>query len=75
MHLLILWLQSLSAMNLEPRKIKSVIVSIVSTSIYHDMMGSDAMILIFLMFSFKPVFHSPLSLSPRGSLVLLHFLP
>ena len=35
-HLLISWLQSPSAMILEPQKIKSVTVSIVSPSIYHD---------------------------------------
>ena len=38
-------------------------------------MGPDAMILVFWMLSFKPAFHSPLSPSSRGSLVLLHFLP
>ena len=38
-------------------------------------MGPDAMILVFWMLSFKPTFHSPLSLSSKGSLVLLHFLP
>ena len=36
--------------------------------------GTDAMIFIFWVLSFKSVFHSPLSLSSRGSLVL-HFLP
>ena len=55
-HLLILWLQSLSAMILEPPKIKSVTVSIVSPSICHDVMGPDAMILVFWMLSFKPTF-------------------
>ena len=45
--LLISWLQSLSAVVLEPKKIKSVTVSIVSPSIYHEVMGLDAMILIF----------------------------
>ena len=38
-------------------------------------MGPDAMILVFWMLSFKPTFHSPLSLSSRGFLVLLQFLP
>ena len=33
------------------------------------------MILVFLMLSFKPAFHSSLSPSSRGSLVPLHFLP
>ena len=46
-HLLISWLQSPSAVILEPPKIKSVTVSIVSPSIYHEMMGPDAMILAF----------------------------
>ena len=45
-HLLISWLQSLSAMILEPKKIKSVMVSIVSPSICHEVMGTDAMIFI-----------------------------
>ena len=45
--LLISWLQSPSAVILEPKKIKSVIVSIVSPSICHEMMGLDAMIFIF----------------------------
>ena len=46
-HLLISWLQSPSAVILEPKKIKSVTVSIVSSSICHEAMGSDAMILVF----------------------------
>ena len=46
-HLLISWLQSPSAMILEPNKIKSVTVSIVSPSICHEAMGLDAMILGF----------------------------
>ena len=45
--LFISWLQSPSAMILEPEKIKSVTVSIVSPSICHEVMGSDAMIFIF----------------------------
>ena len=45
-HLLISWLQSLSAVILEPKKIKSVIVYIVSPSICHKVMGPDAMILV-----------------------------
>ena len=74
-HLLISWLQSPSAMILKPKKIKSDTVSTVSPSISHEVMGPDAMILVFWMLSFKPTFHSPLSLSLRGSLVLPHFLP
>ena len=46
-HLLISWLQSPSAVILEPKKIKSVTVSIVSASVYHEVMGLDAMILVF----------------------------
>ena len=46
-HLLISWLQSPSAVILEPKKIKSVAVSIVSPSISHEVMGLDAMIFIF----------------------------
>ena len=45
-HLLISWVQSLSTVILEPRKIKSVIVSTFSSSIYHEVIGADAMILV-----------------------------
>jgi len=51
--LLISWLQSPFAVILEPRKIKSATVS---PSICHDVMGPDAMILVFWMLSFKPTF-------------------
>ena len=54
--LLISWLQSPSAMILEPKKVKSVTVSIVFPSICHEVMGPDAMILVFWMLSFKPTF-------------------
>ena len=47
MHLLISWMQLLSAVILEPRKIKSATVSIVFPSICHKMLGPDAMILVF----------------------------
>ena len=46
-HLLILWLQSPSAVIWESKKIKSVTVYIISPSICHEVMGPDAMILIF----------------------------
>ena len=46
-HLLISWLQSPSAVILEPRKIKSVTVSIVLHSVCHEVLGLDAMILVF----------------------------
>ena len=54
--LLISCLQSLSAMILEPKKIKSVTTSIVTPSICHEVMGPDAMIIVFWMLSFKPTF-------------------
>ena len=45
--LLFSWLQSSSAVILEPREIKSATVSTVSPSICHEVMGPDAMILVF----------------------------
>ena len=45
--LLILWLQSLSEVILEPQKIKSDTVSTVSPSVSYEMMGPDAMIFVF----------------------------
>ena len=45
-HLLISWLQSPSAVILEPEKIKSVTVSIVSPFICHKVMGPDAVIFL-----------------------------
>ena len=54
--LLISWLQSPSAVILEPQKIKSATVSTVSPSICHEVIGPDAMILLFWMLSFKPMF-------------------
>ena len=47
-HLLISWVQSPSAVILEPKKIKSVTVSILPPSICHEVMGPDAMIFVFL---------------------------
>ena len=46
-HLLISWLQSPSAVILEPIKIRSATISTVSPSICHEVMGLDAMILVF----------------------------
>ena len=46
-RLLISWLQSPSAVILEPRKIKSLTISIVSPSISHEVMGPEAMIFVF----------------------------
>ena len=73
--LLISWLQSPSAVILEPKKMKSVTLSVVSSSVCHKVMGPDAMILVFLMLSFKPAFHSPVSLSSRVSSLPRRFLP
>ena len=70
-HLLLSWLQSPSVVILEPKKIKFLTVSIVSPSVCYEVMGPDAMILVFWMLSFKPTS----SLSSRVSLVLLYFLP
>ena len=72
-RLFISWMQSPSAEILESKY--KVSVSIVSPSTCHEVMGLDAMILVFSMLSFRPTFHSPLSLSLRGFLVPLHFLP
>ena len=47
-HLLISWIQSPFAVMLETEKINSLTVSIVSPSIWHDVMGTDVMILVFL---------------------------
>ena len=55
-HLLIPWLQSPSEVILEPKKIKSVTVFIVSPSICYEVIGLDVMILVFWMLSFKPAF-------------------
>jgi len=55
-RLLISWLQSPSAVILEPPKIKSVTVSIASPSICHEVKEWDAMILVFWMWRFKPAF-------------------
>ena len=72
--LLISGLQPPSAVILEPKKIKFLIVFIVSLSICHEVIGSDAMIFIFWMLSFKPAFSlSSFTLnSPFCSLVSLH---
>ena len=55
-HLLISCLQSPSAVILEQPKIKSVTVSIVSPSVCHEVIGPNAMILVFWTLSFKPTF-------------------
>ena len=64
-RLLISWLQSPSAVILELPKIKYLTVS---PSISHEVMGPDAMILVFWMLSFRPTFSLSFSLSLRDSL-------
>ena len=90
-HLLISWLQSPSAVILEPKKIKSDTVYTVSPSISHEVMGPVAMIFVFWMLSFKPTFslssftlikrlfssssHSAIRVVSSAYLRLLIFLP
>ena len=52
-HLLISWLQSQSAVILEPKKRKSITISTFSSSIYHSLMRVDAMILVFFFFNIE----------------------
>ena len=67
--LLISWLQSPSAVILEPPKIKSVTVSTVSPCIYHEVI----MILLFWMLSFKPTFSlSSFTFTKRFFLAFCH---
>ena len=73
-HLLISRLQSLSAVFLEPKKINSVTVSTFSPSICHEVMGLDAMILVFWMSSFKPGFSLSSFTLIKRSLVPVPFL-
>ena len=54
--ILLSWLQSPSAVILEPKKVKSVTVSIVSPSIWHEVIGPDMMILVYWMLSFNSNF-------------------
>ena len=61
-HLSISWLQSQSAVILEPKNKKSLTVSTVSPFICHEVMGQDAMILVFEYWVLSQFFHSPLSL-------------
>ena len=64
-HLLISWLQSPSAVILEPPKLKSDTISTVFPSISHEVMGPDATIFVFWMLSFKPTFsHVQLFITP-----------
>ena len=74
--LLISRLQSPSAVILEPKKLKSVTVS---PSICHEVMGPDAMILVFWMLSFKPTFSLSsitfMSVLPGINLMILSTVP
>ena len=67
-HLLISWLQSPSAMILEPKKMKSATISIASPYISHEMMRPDAMILVFWMLSFN-------TMNSMKNVSLLNFCP
>ena len=74
-HLLISWLQSPSAVILEPPKIKSDTVSTASPSISHEVMGPDAMIFVFWMLSFKPALnYHTIALISHASKVMLKIL-
>ena len=64
--LLVSWLQSPSAVILDLKKIKSVTVSIVSSSICHEVMGLDTMILGFLQGFREGLFHFPSMLALPG---------
>ena len=55
-RLLISWLQSPPAVILELKEIKSLTVSTVSPSLCHEVMGLDAVNLVFWILSFKPTF-------------------
>ena len=72
-HLLISWLQSPSAVILEPKKTKSGTVSTVSPSISHEVMGPVPWSSFSECWALSQLFHSPLSLSSRGFLVPLHY--
>jgi len=80
-RLLISWLQSPSAVILEPKKIKSVTISVVSLSICDGVMGLETMILVFWMLSFKPTFSLSsftfikrlFSAAQRADILLLEF--
>ena len=62
-----------------PKEFKSVTTSTFSPSIFHEVMGPDALIFALFFFFFKYLvlswlFHSPPSPSSRDSLVSLRFL-
>ena len=64
-RLLTSWLQSPSGVILEPPKTKSLTFSIVSSSICHEVMGLDAMILVSECWALSQFFHSPLTFIKR----------
>ena len=70
--LLTSWLLSPYAVIFEPKKIKSVTVSVISPSISHDRRHD---LRVFGCWVLNQICHSPLSLSSRASLVPLCFLP
>ena len=74
-RLLISWLQSPSAVILEHKKIKSDAVSTVSPSISMKWWDQMPWSSFSECWALSPLFHSPLSLSSRGFLIPLHFLP
>ena len=74
-HLLISWLQSLSAVILEPKKIQSVIFSLIPHLFAMKWWDQTPWSLFFECWVLSQLFHSPLSPSSRGSLVPLCFLP
>ena len=63
--LLISWLQSPSTVILEPKKIKSVTAFTLPPSLFHEVMALDAMVLIFWILIFKPVFFFTLLFHPH----------
>ena len=72
--LLISWLQSPSAVILEPKNIKSATVSTASPFTCHEVMGPDAMILVFWMLSFKPTFSLSSSTTVVKTQSIFHWL-
>ena len=74
-HLLISWLQSPSAVILEPKKIKSLTISTFSPYICREVMGLDATNFIFWMLSFKLAFSLSYLTFIKRLFVPLHFLP
>ena len=73
-HLLISWLQPLFTVILEPKKMKSDTVSTFSPSIWHEVIGLNAMIFVFWMLNFKPAFSLLFNLH-QEALVPFCFLP